>query len=799
MWTPRLFEWHVIRWIALFLALLLSIFAATQNRDAPLLILFIALYTIQANFSIPTPPTRIGFVPIIAAASLLILRWESALLALVVGLLLAELTAPLWRPLWQNVPDYPTQLRPRLGLLVVTVAAPLITALAAGALNQPLHAILDRFRLQGDPMPPPQIWWSLLAFSLAFFAVYSAGHFALAFWLGQRWRRLVAHHLPRLVAAVLLPQPLAWGAAWLYRLQGIPPMILGGIFLVTLNLLLWFSWLSRASLRRQMTQFASLNEVSAQLRESLDFEEVLSRTYEQVGSVMPLERFAIVLVAGDGRITRPLAAEGGRVTAGNEGLFEPDDFTRWVLAHGRPLEVDSSTLFYAEQHALTPPPPPPSLWLGYPLRQGSQVTGALTIHQSTPGQIVDSWSRELLVAIARQAGDAIENARAHRETLRLYSLTDEALTRRARQLQAILNSTREGFLMLDIDGRVVLANSVAETLLPLLTAGAAGPPAARSTAHQLGYDDGELADVLSRLQKGERPAARSEIVRIGSPGAESEGGVRYVERVESPVLGQDNRPLGWLVVLRDVTEQQERVEWRTQFTNMVVHDLRNPITTLLSSFDRLERSVEEGRVEGAAEMAGGGRRLTLNMLDMVDSLMDIARMDAGQIVADPEAMRLPLLVGRVVYDLLPLAFAREIELTFTYPEDLPAVWADEELTRRMLVNLLDNALKFTPGGGRINGFLGKEIPVDDRHEPGVRCTLIDTGPGIPEGARERIFERFVRIDSGGGQVRGTGVGLAFCRMAVEAQNGRIWVDDAPEGGGCFVFTLPGIPLFDPPE
>jgi signal transduction histidine kinase len=85
--------------------------------------------------------------------------------------------------------------------------------------------------------------------------------------------------------------------------------------------------------------------------------------------------------------------------------------------------------------------------------------------------------------------------------------------------------------------------------------------------------------------------------------------------------------------------------------------------------------------------------------------------------------------------------------------------------------------------------------MDDRHEPGVRCIISDSGPGIAPEFRERIFDRYVQTNQGGVQVRGTGLGLAFCKMAIEAQNGRIWVEDEPNGGSRFIFTLPGMPIF----
>jgi two-component system, NtrC family, sensor histidine kinase KinB len=129
------------------------------------------------------------------------------------------------------------------------------------------------------------------------------------------------------------------------------------------------------------------------------------------------------------------------------------------------------------------------------------------------------------------------------------------------------------------------------------------------------------------------------------------------------------------------------------------------------------------------------------------------------------------------------------------PDDLPPVWADADLVRRVLINLLDNALKFAPSGGQVNGRLQAE-PGSDNWEPGLRCTISDSGPGIPPQFRELVFDRYMRTNPGGAQVRGTGLGLTFCKLAVEAHNGHIWVEDGPDGGSQFVFILPGIPIIN---
>jgi signal transduction histidine kinase len=256
-------------------------------------------------------------------------------------------------------------------------------------------------------------------------------------------------------------------------------------------------------------------------------------------------------------------------------------------------------------------------------------------------------------------------------------------------------------------------------------------------------------------------------------------------------MAANQQAIGRLMLFHDVTEEQQLAEQKADLTRMIIHDLRNPISTLISTLE-LAQTQLNGMVETA--VLADARQSCLDLLDMVDSLMDVTRLESGQMIIEAEAVYLHPLVQKLVSRLQPLAIRRNITFSFTFAADLPAVWADEEMIRRVLLNLLDNALKFTPANGRIQGHLQPEPPFAPQQESGLRCLISDSGPGIPPEYREQVFDRFMRTNAGGAQVRGTGLGLAFCKMAVEAHNGRIWIEEASTGGSQFVFTLPGVPL-----
>jgi len=170
------------------------------------------------------------------------------------------------------------------------------------------------------------------------------------------------------------------------------------------------------------------------------------------------------------------------------------------------------------------------------------------------------------------------------------------------------------------------------------------------------------------------------------------------------------------------------------------------------------------------------------LLRLVESLLDLGRLEAGQAVLNKTESSIGALIVEAVEEVLPVAEAKGHVVQFELAPDLPTVTADVDMIRRVLINLLENAVKYTRAEGRITVSArrdGSQVLV------GVR----DTGPGIAAHDQERIFDRFTRVHRSG-PAKGLGLGLAFCRLAVGAHDGRIWVESELGKGANFHFTLP---------
>ena len=750
-------------WVLFFFVILIAIWTVTQNAQAPQLILIALLYIITINFSLPPEQSGVGLVSLVATSSLLTLGLNTAVSLAITSFILAELTAPLWNAFWEQVGGQ----RPSRVQRLATALIHIIPLWIAGTIYQRVGGIAPLTAEEVTHLS--HFIWLAVSFGIIHFLL------AIVWWLGQKrpFIQFLRDNALSILMSGLFAQPMAVLGGITFTLIGLPTFVVFCLAVMVFSLVVWLSWQRRYVAEQQYNQFALLNNASSSLRETLDLTAVLQNIHRLTTELIPADNFTIALKEDDAW-QRPFPPPIIH--------FQPDDFTAWVANQARTLHIEARDIHFAAHHQLTPPDPLPHAWLGTPLSAANQIIGVLVLQRFEP-QPFSRWHRELLLAIAGQASAAIQNARLYSETVRLYNLTDEALAQRVKQLQALLDSIQEGVLMLDTSGCIALINPFAAKLLGDEPSQLVQHHLATAVAPTIGYQTDDLTHLLYQLKNDSLPPHQQTTYHLNN---------RVIVRLEAPVRASNQQAIGWLMLFRDVTEEHQLAEQRTDLTRMIIHDLRNPISTLISTI-----GLAQVQLSGttATETLADAHQGCLDLLDMVDSLMDITRLEAGQMVVEADAIYLHPLIQKLVSRLQPLAAQRNIELSFTFARDLPAVWADEEMIRRVLVNLLDNALKFTPANGRIHGHLQPESTHSPQHEPGLRCTITDTGPGILPEHQEQIFNRFMRTNSGGAQVRGTGLGLAFCKMAVESHNGRIWVETVNPHGSQFTFTLPGIPTF----
>ena len=223
---------------------------------------------------------------------------------------------------------------------------------------------------------------------------------------------------------------------------------------------------------------------------------------------------------------------------------------------------------------------------------------------------------------------------------------------------------------------------------------------------------------------------------------------------------------------------------KSQFFANVSHELRTPLTLILGPLgDALEGRFGPVGGELHRQLATAGRNAQ-RLLTLVDQLLDVARLDAGRLRLRVRRSDLAALARQRVEAILPLAERREIDLSLEVPPEAVEIWCDETQIEKVLENLLSNALKFTPRGGRVQVALVAP-PGEDR----VRLSVRDNGPGIPADQVDRVFERFHQVEPLAVRWPGVGIGLALSRQLVELHQGSIAVESTVGEGSCFTVTL----------
>jgi signal transduction histidine kinase len=281
-------------------------------------------------------------------------------------------------------------------------------------------------------------------------------------------------------------------------------------------------------------------------------------------------------------------------------------------------------------------------------------------------------------------------------------------------------------------------------------------------------------------------ARDSEILRAS-------GGILPVSISAARLSDHLGETVGCVCLFQDITRRKEVEELYQQLrgldrlkndlTHMIIHDLRTPLTSLLGGLQTMEMlgELNEDQREMLGLSIGGGQTL----LAMINDLLDISKLEDGSLKIDCVDLLAPEVADRALGQVAALASARELSLGREIDPGL-SIYADADKLVRTLVNLLGNAIKFTPAGGAVTLAVSRE--------PGENAALFqvrDTGEGIPREAFQRIFEKFGQVESRkAGRKMSTGLGLTFCKMVAEAHGGRIWVDSELGKGSTFSFTLP---------
>jgi two-component system phosphate regulon sensor histidine kinase PhoR len=346
---------------------------------------------------------------------------------------------------------------------------------------------------------------------------------------------------------------------------------------------------------------------------------------------------------------------------------------------------------------------------------------------------------------------------------RQRELEDQAKAER----QTLFNSMTEGVVLLDRSGRIQLVNQSLEKQFALNVD-------VRGQNLMEAFRRPELSELLARLET-ERHVLSCEI-EVG--GLEA----RFLEVNAATVFDREARPAGAILVLHDLTRIRQLENTRREFVANVSHELRTPLSLIKGYVETLlDGAMNDPNL--APKFLQTIERHSNRLTNLIEDLLTISRLESGQITLQMKTIPLRPFASSLIAEMQARAKERGTSVVNQIPEQLHGR-ADPDRLEQVFVNLVENAIKYGRPQGR--------VVVKGRAVNGhVELCVADDGPGIPQEARERVFERFYRADRARSRESGgTGLGLAIVKHIIQSHGGRVWVESEAGQGAQFFFTLP---------
>jgi signal transduction histidine kinase/putative methionine-R-sulfoxide reductase with GAF domain len=515
-------------------------------------------------------------------------------------------------------------------------------------------------------------------------------------------------------------------------------------------------------------QVSFLARASELLGSTLDYESTLERL-AQLAVPALADEVLIDMVAEDGSVRRLASAHadsrtleeirklGRRYPPEPEARYGP----RAVLRSGEPQLVSEigdeivEAMARDEEHARLIRALGLRSFMSVPLLARSRVLGAITFIASTSERAFGPEDLAFAQELARRAASAIENARLHAET-----------EERARA-SLVLDHVGEGVFLVDRLGFVRLWNPAAEAITGISAADILGRPAIDSISGWAAI--GARVPVAA---SGDTVGLRPETLPL-----------EVRDREIWVLISGVTFPEGTVYAFRDMTEERGLRDLQTEFVATISHELRTPLAAVYGAAMTLQQRGEDLDEDARKQLLGVVYDEASRLSRIIDDVLWASRLESGRLVFAIEECR-PETIAQSVVKAAHVHLPPALSLELDADGPLPPIATDPDKVRQVLTNLLDNAVKYSPDGGRIR----LTIRPNGRF---VRFAVSDEGLGIPPPEQPRIFEKFYRLDPNQTRgVGGTGLGLYISRELVSRMNGRMWVESSEGEGSTFYVELP---------
>jgi NtrC-family two-component system sensor histidine kinase KinB len=501
-----------------------------------------------------------------------------------------------------------------------------------------------------------------------------------------------------------------------------------------------------------------LYSISRELATTLELRKVLANILTLSTENMNAERASLVVLDTTGQpVDAAIIYNGSLIPHTMDQMRDvvTSGLAGWVLKNRKPALInntqqDERWLVRPNQEIVDPA----RSALCVPLMAQDALVGVLTIvHRDVDFFTDDQFA--LQKAIADMAGIAIRNAQLYQEVQNAHH-----------RYRDLFDDSIDPIFLTTMNGKIVEVNQKALDVTKTAVLG-------QSISSFQELVEKTSANLFEQIEKNESLVYEAFLLC-------AEGVRRPVEVHISTINLQGVQSLQW--IFRDISERKNLDLLREDLSAMIYHDLRSPLANIISSLELMKASVASSNDPSMQQLYEISNRSTERMQRLISSLLDINRLEAGQPITNKQQTEVEKLVDDAIETILPVAISKEVVIEKMIFSKLPSIYVDTDMIRRVLTNLLENAVKFSTQGDKTA--IGAKTNGNQ-----VTMWVEDHGPGVPEEALERIFNKFVRLH-GTGISKGLGLGLAFCRIAVQSHGGKIWVENISGGGSRFILTLP---------
>lgn len=371
----------------------------------------------------------------------------------------------------------------------------------------------------------------------------------------------------------------------------------------------------------------------------------------------------------------------------------------------------------------------------------------------------------------------VERTRDLEEANLLLSRTKEIVDEEKDRLEGVLNSTKEGIIMINPAGGLVFANRSFYEIFAFCAGG----------------ESWNIRELLARKEIFQEPEKYlGELESLTEKPEEVHSGqmtmvlpsLRIIDWFSAPIKEDKGRNLGRIIAFRDITREKEVERMKDEFVSIVSHELRTPMTSLSGSLSLvLDGTVGEIN-EDQKDLLEIAKNNTTRLIRLINDILDISKIEAGKIKMKQETVKMENIITDSMAGVKSFADSYQAVVKSEIPAGLPEITADHDRLIQVVTNLLSNAIKFSPP----NGTVLTRAWVDEEK---MYVSVKDEGSGIPPEHHEKIFEKFQQVDSSSSRAKGgTGLGLPICRAIIQELSGRLWLESEPGKGATFIFYLP---------